>query len=57
MYKKTMMIDGVLIDIIIMSIDYLEQDIIYSNVKGSTYFDAVLKNDIVLLNKMNMYDN
>lgn len=57
MYRQAMMIGGVSIDITIMSVDDAEQDIIYSKIKGSTYFDTVLKNGIVVLDKINMYDN
>lgn len=55
-YRQALMIDGIPIDITIMSYEEAEQNIIYSNAKGSTYFDVVFKTGLVILDKMNMYD-
>ncbi len=55
-YRQALMIDGVPIDITIMSYEEAEQNIIYSNIKGSTYFDSVLRYGLVILDKIDMYD-
>ena len=57
MYRQAMMIGGILIDITIMTVDDVEENILYSKVKGSTYFDTVFKNGIVVLDKIAIYDN
>lgn len=55
-YRQALMIDGIPIDITIMSYEEAEQSIIYSNIKGSTYFDTVLRHGLVIFDQINMYD-
>lgn len=54
-YRQVLIIDGVPIDVTIMSYEEAEINIICSNIKGSTYFDTVLKYGLVVLDKIDIY--
>jgi len=56
-YRQCIKIDEIPIDITIMSIEDAEQNIIESKSKGSTYFDNVLKNGIVIFDKIGIYES
>lgn len=57
MYRQSIIVSNVPIDITIMPVTDVEESILFSKIKGSTYFDTVFKNGIVVLDKIALYDN
>lgn len=56
-YRGARMIDGIPIDIMISSINDVEQDIKLANCTGSSYLESVLKSGKVIYDKYDTYNN
>lgn len=56
-YKRAMLVDGIPIDITIVSLDYLERDIYNSLITNSAYYRSIIKNGVVVMDRMNTFES
>lgn len=55
-YKQSILVDGIPVNVIMMSIGDAEEKIMHSKEHGNTYFDSVLKTGLIVKDEFGTYD-
>lgn len=55
-YKRAMFVDGIPIDITLISLDDIEKNIYKANATNSTYYHSIFKHGVVVKDKLNTFE-